>query len=292
MYVDDIILTGNDVEEMKMIKLKLAKEFKIKDSSSLRCFLGIEVARSKKGIYVSQWKYILNLLNKVGMLGCKLETTSINPNRNLGANPLGTPVDKGRYQRLVRKLIYLSYTWPEIAYVVGLVSQFMHAPMKCHMKTVTYILRYLKHTPRKGLLFEKHEHCSVETYIDVDWGGLFTDGRSTSCYCTLVAWNLVTWRSKKLQVVSCSSAEAEFKHLALRICELTWLNTLLKELHVKVDELMRLYRDNKATISIAHNPVQHKAYWDWSTLHQGEDRRRGDLHTVCSLQVTTGRCVH
>ena len=81
-----------------MIKLKLAKEFKIKDLDSLRFFFGIEVARSKKGIYVSQRKYILDLLNEVGMLGCKPETTPINPNHKLGANPLGTPVDKEQYQ--------------------------------------------------------------------------------------------------------------------------------------------------------------------------------------------------
>ena len=79
VYVDDIILTRNDVEEMKMIKLKLAKEFKIKDLDSLRFFFGIEVARSKKGIYVSQQKDILDLLNEVGMLGCKPKTTPINP---------------------------------------------------------------------------------------------------------------------------------------------------------------------------------------------------------------------
>ena len=137
-----------------MIKLKLAKEFKIKDLDSLRFFFGIEVARSKKGIYVSWQKYIMDLLNEVGMLGYKLETTPINPNHKLGANPLGTPVDKEQYQWLVGKLIYMSHTQPDIADVVGLVSKFMNAPMNCHMEAVSHILKYLKHTPGKGLVWE------------------------------------------------------------------------------------------------------------------------------------------
>ena len=190
------------------------------------------------------------------MLGCKPETTPINPNHKLGTDPSRTPVDKGQYQRLVGKLIYLSHTRPDIAYAIGLVSQFMHASMNCHMEAVTHILRYLKHTLGKGLIFEKHNHYHVEAYTDVDWGSLLIDRRSTSGYCTLVAGNLVTWKGKK-HVVSRFSAEAEFRAMALGICELMWLNTLLKELHVKVDEPMRLYCDNKAAISIAHNLVQH-----------------------------------
>ena len=68
------------------------------------------MVRSKKGIYVSQQKYILDLLNEVGMLGCKLETTPISLNHKLGTDPLGIPIDKGQYQQLVGKLIYLSHT--------------------------------------------------------------------------------------------------------------------------------------------------------------------------------------
>ena len=197
MYVDNTVLIRNDVEEMTMIKLKLAKEFEIKDLGNLRYFLGIEVARSKKGIDVSQRKYILDFLNEIGMLGCKPEATTINPNHKLGVDPLKTLVDKGWYQRLVGKLIYLSHTRPDIAYVIGLVSQFMHTPMNCHMEAVTHILKYLKHTLGKGFLFEKHDHCCVETYTNVDWHGSLIDKCSTLGYCTLVVGNLVTWRSKK-----------------------------------------------------------------------------------------------
>ena len=121
VYVDDIVMIGNDQEELKRLKHHLAEEFEIKDLGPLRYFLGIEVARSVKGIFISQRKYILDLLEETGMLGCKPADSPIEANHWLCSND-GKPIDKERYQRLVGKLIYLSYTRPDIAYVVGGVS--------------------------------------------------------------------------------------------------------------------------------------------------------------------------
>jgi len=164
-------------------------------------------------------------------------------------------VDKGRYQRLVGRLIYLSHTCPNIAYAVSVVSQFMHTPREPHMEVVYRILRYLKSSPGKGLLFSQHDHLKIEAYTDADWAGSITDRRSTSGYCTFVGGNLVTWRSKKQSVVARSSAEAEFRTMAQGVCEILWLKILLTELEFDSKDSMRLYCDNKAAISIAHNPV-------------------------------------
>ena len=79
MYVDDIILTGDHVDEIARINVALGKEFEVKDLGDLKYFLGMEVARSKRGIYVSQRKYILDLLEETGMLGCDPEPTPIIP---------------------------------------------------------------------------------------------------------------------------------------------------------------------------------------------------------------------
>jgi len=84
-----------------------------------------------------------------------------------------------------------------------------------------------------------------------------TDRRSTSGYCTFVGGNLVTWRSKKQNVVARSSAEAEFRSLAHGICEVLWIKRLLEDLKISAPSPMRVYCDNKAAISIAHNPVLH-----------------------------------
>ena len=88
-------------------------------------------------------------------------------------------------------MIYLSHTKPDIAYVVSLVSQFMHNPSKDHMNVVIRILRYLKSSPERGLMFKKHGHLNIEGYSDADWTGS-SDRKSTSGYFTFVGGNLVT----------------------------------------------------------------------------------------------------
>ncbi|KAH9753027.1 protein kinase domain-containing protein [Citrus sinensis] len=257
VYVDDIILTGSNVIEMENLKKVLAREFEMKDLGPLRYFLGMEIARSSKGIFVSQRKYTLDLLKETGMLGCKPGDTPIDPYHKLGYAIEGKSVDRESYQRLVGKLIYLSHTRPDIAFAVSVISQFMHSPCKEHLEAVYKVLKYLKKTPGKGLLFKKNNNMQVEVYTDADWAGSIIDRRSTSGYCTFVGGNLVTWRSKKQSVVARSSAEAEFRAVAYGICELLWLKKLLEELKIIIDVPMKLYCDNKAAINIAHNPIHH-----------------------------------
>ena len=97
VYVDDIVVTGNDTVEMGKLKTYLAKEFEIKDLGTLRYFLGIEVARSKEGIFVSHRKYVLDLLVETGMLACKPIDTPIEQNHRLCEDIDDTPLDKERY---------------------------------------------------------------------------------------------------------------------------------------------------------------------------------------------------
>ena len=205
---------------------------------------------------MSQRKYVLDLLQETGVSGCRPADTPMDPNVKLWEKG-DTPVDKGRYQRLVGKLIYLAHTRPDIAFPVSVVSQFMHAPYEEHLDAVYRILRYLKAAPGKGLFFGKTNDRDVAIFTDADWAGPITDRKSTSGYCTYVWGNLVTWRSKKQGVVARSSAEAEFRAMAQGICEGLWIHRILKELKMTVELPLKLYCDNKATISIAHNPIQH-----------------------------------
>ncbi|CAN6566752.1 unnamed protein product [Malus baccata var. baccata] len=166
IYVDDMVVIGDDTEEIKRLQGYLLSNFEMKDLGGLKYFLGIEVARS----------------------------------------------------------------YDDIAYAVSVVSQFMHAPSEDHMAAVMRILSYLKGAPGRGLIFRKHGHMEVKRYTDADWVGNITDRCSTSGYFTFVAGNLVTWRSKKQNVVARSTAEAEYKWMAYRICELLWLRILLTEI--------------------------------------------------------------
>ena len=183
VYVDDIILTGDDVAKMKK---NLSTEFEIKNLGPLRYFLGMEIARSKKGTVVSQRKYILDLLEEIGISGCKPSDTLMEFNSKLGEVKEGVPMDTGRYQRLVGKLIYLSHTHPDISFVVSMVSQFMHAPYEEHLEAVYKILRYLKGTPGRGLFFKRCNQRGIEVYTNPDWAGSIIDRRSISGYWTFL----------------------------------------------------------------------------------------------------------
>jgi len=133
----------------------------------------------------------------------------------------------------------------------------MHSPRRRHFDAVNQILRYLKSTPGKGLFFRKNEQRSVECFADADWAGSVEDSKSTTGYCTKVWGNVVTWKSKKQDVVARSSAEAEYRAIAQGVCELIWINKLLQDLFVPLPEPMKLFSDSKSAISIVHNPVQH-----------------------------------
>ncbi|XP_039060658.1 uncharacterized mitochondrial protein AtMg00810-like [Hibiscus syriacus] len=176
--VDDIIITGDDLVEIKKLKTLLAKEFETKDLGTLRYFLGMEVARSREGIVINQRKYILYLHSETGMTNCKPSETPIEVNLKL--SKYGNLVNKEHYQRLVRKLIYLSLTRPDIAFYVSIVSQYMNDPREEHLATVNRILRYLKMTPENRLVFRKHEDITVKIFSDSSWAGELTDRRSTT----------------------------------------------------------------------------------------------------------------
>lgn len=186
VYVDDILLTGDDSAEAKRMKQVLAKNFEIKDLGPIKYFLGMEISRSKKGISVSQLKYTIDLLKETGFLRCKPADTPIEANHKLGYEKGEVPVDKGKYQRLVGRLIYLSHTRPDIAYAVSVVSRFMYEPYENHLGAVHRILRYLKGTPGKGLFFGKNESRKIEAFTDADWAGSASDRRSTTGYFTFI----------------------------------------------------------------------------------------------------------
>jgi len=123
---------------------------------------------------------------------------------------------------------------------------------------VEQILSYLKSAPGRGIVYESHGHMRVECYSDADWAGSKEDRRSTSGYCVFVGGNLVSWKSKKQNVVSRSSAESEYRAMAQATCEIVWLLQLLTELGIENVIPARLWCDNQATIHIASNPVFHE----------------------------------
>ncbi|RVW17871.1 Retrovirus-related Pol polyprotein from transposon RE1 [Vitis vinifera] len=252
------MLRSSDQDGIQKLKQHLFTHFQTKDLGKLKYFLGIEIAQSSSGVVLSQRKYALDILEETGMLDCKPVDTPMDPNVKLvpgQGEPLGDP---GRYRRLVGKLNYLTITRPDISFPVSVVSQFLQSPCDSHWDAVIRILRYIKSTPGQGVLYENRGHTQVVGYTDADWAGSPTDRRSTSGYCVFIGGNLISWKSKKQDVVARSSAEAEYRAMALATCELIWLRHLLQELRFGKDEQMKLICDNQAALHIASNPVFHE----------------------------------
>ncbi|CAN1343942.1 Retrovirus-related Pol polyprotein from transposon RE1 [Linum perenne] len=149
----------NDAGRIQELKNKLAQEFEIKDLGVLKYFLGMEFARSKEGLFINQRKYILDMLEEVGLTNCKPIDTPMEPNLRLRPSSAEEVKDLGRYQKIVGKLIYLSHTWPDISVAVSMVSQFMHSPGPMHFEAVYRIIRYL--TLQKKGVFSVGRHESI-----------------------------------------------------------------------------------------------------------------------------------
>ena len=135
-------------------------------------------------------------IDKMGILDCKPTESPIEVKHGLSIRGDQVPTDKDRYQRLVGRLIYLSHTRPNIAYVVSVVSQFMHFSSKEHMDAVYRVLRYLKSFPDKGLFFGRNKDYEIAGYTNANWTRDQTNRKSTFGYFMFIGKNLVTWRSK------------------------------------------------------------------------------------------------
>ncbi|CAN6456717.1 unnamed protein product [Victoria cruziana] len=260
IYVDDIIITGNDIAHIDWVKAMLMVKFKIKDLGPLRYFLGIEVDCRKDTLTLSQHKYVLDILHKTGMENYKAISAPCLLNHKMGAKE-GKPLyDHTLFRSIVGMLQYVTFTRPNIVYSVNQVSQFMHAPTDVHMKTVKRILRYLKSTLNDGLVYSKDDQYldghKLITYTEADWAGDPDERKSVSGYCIFIGQNIVIWSSKKQKAIARSTAEAEYRAMDAGVADVTWVRHLLEELNEPISSYI-LFCDNQSAINIVRNLILH-----------------------------------
>ena len=185
VYVDDLLVKGSSTDLILQTRNDLKLKFKMKDLGELKFFLGIEFVRSQKGIVMSQRKYALELISELGLSGTKPVYTPLETNLKLTSvdyddfitKEAGSTsediflVDPTQYQRLVGKLLYLTMTRVDIAYVVQVLSQFMHSPKQSHMNAALRVVKYIKNAPGLGLLMPSDSSGKLVAYCDSDWGG-------------------------------------------------------------------------------------------------------------------------
>lgn len=169
IYVDDMIIAGNDKVALAVFKDYLGTCFKMKDLGVLRYFLGLEVARSKEGIFMCQHKYALDIISETGLLGSKPAEFPMEQNHKLALASGKLLENAESYRRLVGHLIYRGVTRPDLAYSVHILSQFMQTPREEHWEAALRIVRYLKKNPGQGILLRADSELSLEGWCDSDW---------------------------------------------------------------------------------------------------------------------------
>ncbi|XP_013729639.1 uncharacterized mitochondrial protein AtMg00810-like [Brassica napus] len=186
----------------------------MKDLGKLKYFLGIEVAQSDEGIFLSQRKYVLDIIADTGMLGCKPVSIPLEQYHQLATDNGPVMTDPKKYRRLVGRLVYLSITRPELCYTIHLLSQFMQKPREAHWNAALRVVRFLKGCPGQGILLRANSDLQRSVYVDADWSTCPESRRSLSAYIVLLGGSPINWKTKKQDTVSMSSAEAEYRAMA------------------------------------------------------------------------------
>ncbi|KAI3758794.1 hypothetical protein L6452_06366 [Arctium lappa] len=258
VYVDDVIVTGDTNSEIDNLKTFLHDTFKIKDLGQLNYFLGLEFLRGDNGMFLTQKKYLTELLQEYGIVSSEGVTTPLPCHLKLIPDMPHPLDDPSKYRQLVGKLNFLVHTRPDLAFSVQYLSQFNQNPSRAHWDAVIHVLKYLKAFDSYGLFFNNKEDFSLGAYCDSDWASCPFSRRSVSGYFVSFGGSPISWKSKKQVTVSLSFAEAEFRSMRRITAELTWLSRLLSDLGVENITPIALKCDNMASIHIANNPVFHE----------------------------------
>jgi uncharacterized OsmC-like protein len=262
VYVDDLIVTGNNEAQIDEFKQSMMKQFAMTDLGKMKYFLGVEVNQTEDGIFIHQSKYATEILNKFGMSNCNSVNNPIVPGCKLVKDENGKAGDAKSYKQIVGSLMYLLATRPDLAFSVCLTARFMDRPTEIHFAAVKRILRYLKGTVGFGILYKSSRKASSEEtklngWTDSDYAGDLDDRKSTSGYVFMLGNAVVSWSSKKEPIVTLSTTEAEFVAAAACACQCLWLKNVLIHLQVMDDEKILIHCDKSSSIKLTKNPILH-----------------------------------
>ncbi|GJW26295.1 ribonuclease H-like domain-containing protein [Tanacetum coccineum] len=207
LYVDDIVLTASSQALLQHIISSLHQEFSMTEMCSLNYFMGISVTLNSSGMFLSQKKYAVEILERAHMVNCNPSWTPVDTESKLEID--GDLVsDPTLYWSLAGSLQYLTFTRPDISYAVQQVCLYMHDPREPHFSDLKKILRYVHGTLDYRLQLFSSSTTDLVAYSNADWAGCPTTRRSTSGYCVFLGNNLLSWSFKRQPTLSRSSAEA------------------------------------------------------------------------------------
>nr|GEY46079.1 hypothetical protein [Tanacetum cinerariifolium] len=207
---DDINFGETNKDLCKSFEKLMKGRFQRSSVGELTFFLGLQVKKKKDGIFISQDKYIAEILRKFRLTEGKSASTPIDTEKPLLKDIDGEDVDVHTYMSMIGSLMYLTSSRPDIMFVVCACARFQVTPKASHLHAVKRIFRYLKDKPYLGLWYPKDSPFDLVAYSDSDYAGASLDRKSTTRGCHFLECRLISWQCKKQTVVATSSTEAEY----------------------------------------------------------------------------------
>ncbi|GKB98756.1 putative ribonuclease H-like domain-containing protein [Tanacetum coccineum] len=210
VYVDDIIFGSTKKSLCTEFEKMMHKKFQMSSMGELTFFLGLQVKQKEDGIFISQDKYVTEILKKFGFTDVKTASTPMETQKPLLKDADGEDVDEHLYRSMIGSLMYLTSSRPDIMFAVCACARFQVNPKSSHLHAVKRIFRYLKGQPKLGLWYPKDSPFDLVAYTDSDYAGASLDRKSTIEGCQFLGCRLISWQCKKQTVVANSTTEAEY----------------------------------------------------------------------------------
>ncbi|GKA70045.1 putative ribonuclease H-like domain-containing protein [Tanacetum coccineum] len=186
------------------------KKFQMSSMGELTFFLGLQVKQKEDGIFISQDKYVTEILKKFGFTDVKTASTPMETQKPLLKDEDGEEVDVHLYRSMIGSLMYLTSSRPDIMFAMCACARYQVNPKVSHLHAVKRIFRYLKGQPKLGLWYPKDSPFDLVAYTDSDYAGASLDGKSTTGGCQFLGCRLISWQCKKQTVVANSTTKAEY----------------------------------------------------------------------------------
>ncbi|GJR54437.1 putative ribonuclease H-like domain-containing protein [Tanacetum coccineum] len=222
----------------------------------LTFFLGLQVKQKADGIFISQDKYVAEILKKFDFANVKTASTPIETQKPLVKDEEASDVDVHLYRSMIGSLMYLTASRPDIMFAVCACSRFQVTPKSSHLSAVKRIFRYLKGKPKLGLWYPRVSSFDLESYSDSDYAGANLDRKSTTGGCQFLGRRLISWQCKKQTIVATSTTEAEYVAAASCCGQVLWIQNQMLDYGFNFMNT-KIYIDNESTICIVKNPVYH-----------------------------------
>ncbi|GJS23777.1 putative ribonuclease H-like domain-containing protein [Tanacetum coccineum] len=222
----------------------------------LTFFLGLQVQQKEDGIFISQDKYVANILKKFDFVTVKTASTPMEPNQALVKDKEADNVDVPLYRSMIGSLMYLTAYRPDITFDVCACARFQVTPKISHLHAVKRIFRYLKGQPKLGLWYPRDLPFNLEAFFDSDYTSASLDRKSTTGGCQFLGKRLISWQCKKQTIVANSTIEAEYIDAAICCGQVLCIQNQMLDYRFNFMNT-KIYIDNESTSCIVKNPVFH-----------------------------------